>query len=260
MKRQLKAFLGVLAFWSGISRWFFRNKAVIVLFHRVDDGLRRDPTSCTTSQFDDYLSFFSRFFHVVSLGELLDRLRKGRDVSRHLVITFDDGYRDNHDLAAVALAERGLPACFFVATNFIGSTRVSWWDERASIKSRWMTWDQVRSLRRLGFEIGAHTMNHVDLGTVAGNEANDEILGSKRRLEHELGEEVRYFGYPYGGAHQMTEENRTLIRETGHECCLSAFGGVVASPTDPYHLKRTPILQWHSSPYQFGIEVMLDRP
>ena len=259
LKRRLKGLIGALAFKSGICRWLFRNKAVIVLFHRVDSNLEGNAISCTLSQFEDYLSFFSRFFRVVSLGELLERLRAGEDVSRHLVITFDDGYKDNHDLAAVALEEHGLPACFFVTTNFIGSTHVPWWDKQAAIESRWMGWDEIRSLSHHGFEIGAHTMNHVDLATVTKDDATAEILGSKRRLEEELGHEVKFFSYSYGGVHQMTQESLSMVREGGFECCVSAFGGVVAFPADPYNLKRNPISPWYISPYHFGFELMFNR-
>jgi hypothetical protein len=155
-KRRLKVLLGRFFFWSGLYRVLLRRKAVIALFHRVDDKLAGNPISCTRADFEAYCRFFGRYFRVVSLETLLARLRCGEEVDRHLVITFDDGYKDNREVAARELQQHGLTACFFIATELIGSSRVPQWDAELGIASRWMSWDDVRDLRARGFEIGAH--------------------------------------------------------------------------------------------------------
>ncbi|HEU4565864.1 MAG TPA: polysaccharide deacetylase family protein [Gemmatimonadaceae bacterium] len=256
MKRRVKSILGAIAYRTGAYRWFFRRRAVVVLFHRVDDALGGNPISCTSQEFRDYCAFFRRHFTVVGLGELLERLRRGEDVGGHLVITFDDGYKDNHDVAAPELRRQGLPACFFIATEFIGSRRVPWWDAERSIQSRWMSWDEVRALRAQGFEIGAHTLNHVDLGKVVGDEARHEIRESGARLERELGAEIPFFSYPYGRIDQITEENREEVRAAGYRCCVSAYGGTVGPGVDPFRMKREPISPWFISPYHLGFELL----
>lgn len=76
MKGRLKAVLGWIAFHSGFYRRLFRNRALVVLFHRVDDRYRGNPISCTRAQFVEFLRFFRRFFRVVSLAELLTRARR----------------------------------------------------------------------------------------------------------------------------------------------------------------------------------------
>jgi peptidoglycan/xylan/chitin deacetylase (PgdA/CDA1 family) len=258
MKRRIKAALGALAYRTGLYQRFWRNRAVIVLFHRVDDRYPGDPISCSEDEFRRYCEFFWKYFTVVPLTTLLEKLERGEDVSRHLVITFDDGYKDNHAVAAVELRKRRLPATFFIATNFIGSSRVPWWDEKAPVPSEWMSWDDVRALHAEGFEIGAHTMNHVDLGVVAGDEALTEIRDSGTRLAHELSAPVSLFTYPYGRPHQITEANREAVRQSGYRCCMSAHGGVVRPGADPYRLARIAISPWFTSPYHFGFEAMLE--
>ncbi len=259
VKGRLKAALAWVIYRTGLHRWLSRGRALIVVFHRVDDRYAGNPISNTLGEFAGYLAFFKRFYTVISLGELLDRLQRGDDVSRCLVITFDDGYRDNFQEAAPLLLRFGLPACFFMVADFMGSDHVAWWDEELGIKSEWMTWDQVRELHARGFEIGAHTMSHVDLGVTVGDEAFDQIAGSKARLESELGSPVTFFSYPYGRRQQMLEENRDAVRRAGLACCLSAFGGAVRSGDSLYHLNRSPITSWYQSPYQFGFAAVLDR-
>jgi peptidoglycan/xylan/chitin deacetylase (PgdA/CDA1 family) len=82
-----------------------------------------------------------------------------------LSITFDDGYRDNYEVAAPILKRLDLPATFFVTTGFIGTRRVAPWDQNLVRQPGWMDWDQVRSLASQGFEIGCHTDTHIDMGT-----------------------------------------------------------------------------------------------
>ncbi len=259
VKSKIKATIAWLVFHLGLHRLFSRGRAIIVVFHRVEDRYAGTPINSTRAEFAAYLTLFKRFYTVVSLGDLLDRLEHGRDVSNCLAITFDDGYVDNYRDAAPILSRFGLPACFFVITNFIGSTCVPWWDRDMGIESEWMTWDQVRALHAQGFDIGAHTMSHVDLGETTGDAAFGEIAGSKARLEAELGAPVRYFSYPYGGRQQMAEENREAVRRAGLVCCLSAFGGVVQPGDSPYHLKRSPITPWYLSAYQFGFAALFHR-
>jgi peptidoglycan/xylan/chitin deacetylase (PgdA/CDA1 family) len=256
MTRHVKTVLGFVAFYLGLHRIFFRKKAVIVLFHRVDDRYATDAISCSIEKFETFCAFFKKFFIVVSLGELVEKLRRGEDVSRHLVITFDDGYRDNRETAAPRLKQAGLPACFFIATSFIESDRVPWWDSEAGIVSEWMSWDQVRELAAQGFDLGAHTCNHVDLGVVAGAEAEREIVDSGVKLASEVGRKIAWFSYPYGRRHQITEANRQLVRDAGYGCCVSAYGGAVTPESNLYDLRRVPIAQWHLSAYQFGFEAM----
>ncbi len=251
--------LGWLVFHLGLHRWLSADRAVIVLFHRVDDRYPGTPINSTRSEFWKFLKFFKRFYTVISLRELLDRLLRGDDVSNCLAITFDDGYLDNYSDAAPMLARLGLPACFFVVTGYIGSDCVPWWDEELGIPSEWMNWDQVRSLHAQGFEIGAHTMSHLDLGVSVGDVSFAEIAGSKARLEQELGAPVDFFSYPYGRRHQIAEENREAVRRAGFTCCLSAFGGAVKPGDSPYHLNRTPISPWYASPYQFGFASVFRR-
>ena len=255
LRKWCKSVLGRLFYWSGLYRLFLRDRAVVVLFHRIHDA-HRDGITCTSSQFARFCDFFRRFFIVVPLSELLDRLDRGQSISRHLVITFDDGYLCNYRSAFEELVKRDLPACFFVATEFIGSKSIAWWDDRNGIPSEWMTWEHVRTMRAHGFELAPHTMTHADLGAISPSTARDEILRSQRRLAEELGETSSLFAFPYGQAENITEANREVIRELGMRCCLAAAGGAVAPDSNPMRLNRTAINSWFTSTYQFGFELL----
>lgn len=256
-RRRLKHCLGLVLFGTGLYRWFLRGAALVVVFHRIDDRYPSDPLTCSSREFARYCRFFARYFTVVPLGEVVRRLSTGESVGRLLAVTFDDGYRDNCEVAAPILRHHGLSACFFVATGFIGSTHIPWWDADDGIASEWMDWDDVRSVVANGFDVGSHTVHHVDLGAIGGAEAHHELTESKRRLEAEVGRRITLFCYPYGGPAHLSESNRELARQAGYACCLSGFGGLVPRGADPFRIRRTPVSQWYLSPYQFGFEVVL---
>jgi peptidoglycan/xylan/chitin deacetylase (PgdA/CDA1 family) len=258
VQRRLKHLAGHALVRTGLHRLVMPDCAVVVVFHRIDDSVgATNPISCTRERFVEFCDFFQRYCTTITFKELLDKLDRREDLTGHIVITFDDGYLDNRVLAADELKKRGLPACFFIATGFIGTDRVAWWDEEAGVKSQWMSWDQVRELRRLGFEIGCHTVNHLDLGKVCGAEAQWEIEESKRRLEAELGETMDLFSYPFGRVGHCNDENRRRVRDLGFRTCTSAHGGVVTSGDDPFYVRRNAIGPWYVSPYQFMVETLL---
>jgi peptidoglycan/xylan/chitin deacetylase (PgdA/CDA1 family) len=209
--------------------------------------------------FERYCRFFRRHFNVVSLPDLVKTLAAGRKPSRELVITFDDGYRDNFQNAAPVLEALSLPATFFVITQWINTDVVPFWDRQQGVRHPWMTWDEVRSLHGRGFDIGAHTRTHVDLATVSAARAKEEILGSRLELEQRLAAPVVSFAYPYGGRDNLTDAGRAMVKNAGFHCCCSGFGGTVSLQTDPFHVPRIAVSSWYPSPHQFGFDVALGR-
>jgi peptidoglycan/xylan/chitin deacetylase (PgdA/CDA1 family) len=255
----VKIAVGWMIFHLGLHRRLLRGRGAIVVFHRVNDAYPNDPITSTRAEFESFVRFFVRFFDVVSLSDMLDRLESGADVGSALTITFDDGYWGNATYAAPILERHGLRACFFVTTDFIGTNDVPWWDRENGIKTQWMTWDLVRALRAAGHEVGSHTATHVNLGVVVGAAARDEIGRGKARLEAELAESSGLFAYPYGGRDHLAEENKSIPRELGLRCNLSAYGGTVSLGDDPFSLRRTSITKWFTSPYVFGFELVTKR-
>lgn len=102
-----------------------RAKLSILIFHRVvpqPDELF--PGEVDAQGFDRICGWLAAWCNVLPLDEAAGRLRAGTLPSRSLVITFDDGYRDNHDVALPILRRHGLPATFFVATGFLDGGRM----------------------------------------------------------------------------------------------------------------------------------------
>lgn len=259
MKGPIKRFVGRGIFASHLDALLLRDTALVVTFHRVQNTATPEGLTIGVSMFEEYCRFFKRYFKVVPLRYLVDKLEQGAPLHRELAITFDDGYLDNFDNAAPILERYGLPATFFIVTQWMGSDVVPWWDKAEGVQHAWMTWDHVRSLQRRGFDFGAHTRTHVDLGAVGEADALEEISGARRELERRLDTPIDLFAYPYGRESNLAEANRRLIKAAGFRCCCSCFGGLIEPGTDPFHLRRVPISSRYPSPLQFGFEVALGR-
>ena len=258
-KKTLKSTAGRAAEAAGMMAHRCRRSMTIVTFHRVNDELPEDGLTCGSRKFGEFCQFFLRHFRVVRLAEQVEGCRQGRDMGGTLSITFDDGYSDNFTVAAPILKTLGIPATFFVTTGFIGSTVAAEWDDSLSVPPCWMSWEQVRQLAAQGFDIGSHTHGHINLSTSDPVAIEADLTASRRTLQRELGAAVHLFAYPFGGLEDISVASRELIQGAGFDCCLSCYGGVNPSDTDPYHLRRISIGEWFASPHQFALEYILGK-
>jgi peptidoglycan/xylan/chitin deacetylase (PgdA/CDA1 family) len=105
---------------------------LVLNYHRIgnpaESPLDSGVFSASTDQFDRQLAWLKHNADVVHLRDL-DRALSSR--GRYVLITFDDGYADNHQLALPLLQKHSLPAAFFITTGFIDDRRIAWWDEIA---------------------------------------------------------------------------------------------------------------------------------
>ena len=97
----------------------------ILIFHRVhaqaDSIFPHEPDA---ARFERLMRLVARIFRVMTLGEAVTCLTNGNLPSRALVITFDDGYADNAEVALPILRRCGLTASFFVSTGFLDGGRM----------------------------------------------------------------------------------------------------------------------------------------
>jgi peptidoglycan/xylan/chitin deacetylase (PgdA/CDA1 family) len=109
------------------------NGILALCYHRVGiqstARFERTVWSTDPTQFDDQVSFLKRHFDVIVPADLSATVKSRR--GRYILITFDDGYRDNYIEAFPILQSHGVGATFFVTTGFLDRPQVSAWDEIA---------------------------------------------------------------------------------------------------------------------------------
>lgn len=107
-----------------------RDCLLIINHHRIgdgDDAFGSAGFSAGAEELDEQIGWLKRHLPVVGLEEALEAASQKRRGCR-VLITFDDGYRDNYDVAFPILRSHGLPAAFFLVTSFAGGGQVPWWD------------------------------------------------------------------------------------------------------------------------------------
>jgi peptidoglycan/xylan/chitin deacetylase (PgdA/CDA1 family) len=118
-----------------------------------------------------------------------------------------------------------------------------------------MTWDHVRELRRAGMDVESHTRTHRVLQTLPADELRQELEGSRRDLERELGESPRALAYPIGKPVHHTSPIRAALRQAGYRIGLT--NGTGPTPTwgrcDPYDIRRQTVARELSTPYLLSI-------
>ena len=115
-----------------------RPGLIVLTYHRIAEpgaDLFYDPViSATPDAFRSQVEWLHNRVRLLTLDELVAQV-EARSPWREpaMLLTFDDGYRDNFDVAAPILGERSMPATFFVPTAFLDSPRLPWWDHVAYI-------------------------------------------------------------------------------------------------------------------------------
>ena len=170
------------------------------------------------------------------------RARKGKQQlpEKPVILSFDDGYEDNHRVILPMLEERGMKAVFYVVTNDIGLPG-------------YMTWDDLFDLERHGMEIGSHTANHIPLTTLPTEKQREELHLSKLMLEWKGLKTIYSFSYPTGaydaGIVAMLAEEDYLTAVTGE-------AGLNNVETNPYLLRRVNIPSPHFGLTEFRLRLM----
>jgi peptidoglycan/xylan/chitin deacetylase (PgdA/CDA1 family) len=120
-----------------LSRAFGKHRLTVLAYHRVTDGPVPDfygflgNLSATPAAFAEQMRFVARRFNPIGITDLAAALEGVPLPDRPALVTFDDGYRDNHAEALPILERFGISSVVFLATNHIGTGVPFWWDQVA---------------------------------------------------------------------------------------------------------------------------------
>jgi peptidoglycan/xylan/chitin deacetylase (PgdA/CDA1 family) len=146
----------------------------------------------------------------VSMAQVTDHILYGTALPpKPIVLTFDDGYADFYTTAWPLLQQYHFNATTYLVVDFLG-------------KPGYMSWMQAEHLRDAGVEIGAHTMDHVDLSIQPPASARHQIADSGAILRQRLNAPVTTFAYPSG---QYNANTVKIVGESGFTSAVTtAFG------------------------------------
>jgi peptidoglycan/xylan/chitin deacetylase (PgdA/CDA1 family) len=170
---------------SGFSSLFSllpaKDSLLVLTYHRIgdDEGDPWNPAvfSATADEFDKQVAYIKRRHALVTLEEALafvDGTDKDRSSRCRVLLTFDDGYRDNYELAFPILKSHGAQGVFFLCSDLVGTGNVPWWDHIAYL---------IKSGTRKRFSISFPKRLEVDLQKHGLSKSLREILDIWKTLE-----------------------------------------------------------------------------
>lgn len=215
------------------------SRACVLIYHRVND-LAEDELTTNVERFAEHMLTLRKYYSVIPTSVLVEKITSHQKISSDsAVIHFDDCYKDVYTNASRILSHVDFPACSFVCSGYVGTDRIFPHDAAESpFPLENLTPECLVALTRCGFEIGSHTVNHVDLGQCGDEVALSELTCSKEDLEEILQRPVTMFSYPFGSPQNIRPEVVELVRRAGYEAMFSAHGGNVTRQSDPFNLPR----------------------
>lgn len=216
-----------------------KSEGVRILMYHSIGGRPQDHRLATRVPAQNFRAQLDELSHIgyetMTISELLKSGLSPR-ANKAIAITFDDGYKDNITKAASALKIRGIKATFFITTsNIEGKSRKIWIGGRAR---EYMDWEDVRRLSSMGFEIGSHMVEHLDLTSLDRDQLQYQFEGSKKAIAEKAGVEPITFSYPYGRINDLVVD---MARSSGYIGGCSSFKGLNKVGTNNFILRRTEI-------------------
>lgn len=225
---------------AGLSaRWNWWRPAVagglpVLMYHKIGDY---PPGSKLKKLWVSAADFRKQLEYLKDHGYAAIDFRDWRDAEKGVkplpekpvMITFDDGYMNNYDIAFPLLKEFGMKSCVFLVYETMEKHN-AWHDPETEPWLKMLTWAQIREMQDSGLvEFGSHTMRHRNLSEIPLDEARWELSESKTRLEEKLGREMIGFAYPYGSGAYKPDVRQAAL-DAGYRFDFSIKQGISTLP------------------------------
>lgn len=191
------------------------DRLISVMYHDVPAHAR--------ASFAEHLSYMRSLGDFVTPKQAIELLDRSEPMGgRYFCVTFDDGELSAYQNAFPVLTEQEIPAAFFIVPSWVSSP-----DGSVGFDRKYVTWGECRQMADHGIEIGSHSLTHRRFTTLDVEQAEDEMVLSKLRLERELNRECEHFACPWGqpGHDYLTERDPQLAAKSGYRSFFTTIRG-----------------------------------
>jgi peptidoglycan/xylan/chitin deacetylase (PgdA/CDA1 family) len=166
-----------------------------------------------------------------ALDDLPTELNRG---AGRFSVTFDDGYAHVMENVLPALRQQNIRALQFIVAGKLGG-RNDWDIAKGDVAEPLMDAAQIRDWLAAGQGIGSHSLSHPNLRKISRDQAREEIIASRKRLEDLFNVPVRHFCYPYGSYDAAIQD---MVREAGYVTACTMKHGFNLAGADVFQLLR----------------------
>lgn len=211
-----------------------------------------------SKQFVKQIGWFAENFEICGLDKLREFLNGETHFSGKpgLIITFDDGYLDNYQVAHKYLSSNKIPAVYMVSAGLVGRTTT-----RDGIEASYISAEDLKKMIEEGASIGCHTFSHHRMCIDDSEEVlRHEIVEAKNELEQMIGIPVTVFCWCGGEEETYTKSASDLIRSSGYEYGFMTNSAPIVNDCDTFQLDRSNIeASWPLSLVRFQLSGVIDK-
>jgi len=217
-------------------KFFLKRRGIaILMYHSIGDN--ENFFTVRADEFARQMKYLKdNKYQVISLSKLVEILESDQILPKKtIVLTFDDGYQDNYNNAFPILKEHNFPAAIFLASGLVSREITN----RQNISLPLLSWEQIQEMHDSGLvDFEPHTVNHIRLHQVDIDEAEKEIVDSKREIEQRLNKKCPFFCYPGG---RYNKEIIDVLKNNEFKAARSTINGYVQKGDNPFELKKVPV-------------------
>jgi peptidoglycan/xylan/chitin deacetylase (PgdA/CDA1 family) len=216
-------------------------KVPILMYHYIsippDDADKyRIDLSVAPQDFRQQMAYLAENgFSTITFEDLSRAIADKQDLpDKPVIITIDDGYRDNYENAFPILQEFGLTATIFLVTDPIDQGNPNY-----------MTWAMVEEMAAAGIRFGPHSKTHPDLRGKSRDTLIWQILGSQETVAAHVGYTPLYFAYPSGS---YDENTVAILKELNFWGAVTTWGGTWHGFDDRFEWTRVRVHNYTALP------------
>lgn len=201
-----------------------KDLSIPILYYHSIKSVPKNELCMSPDKFEKQIAYLSLHgYHSVTLTQLYDFFNNnGQLPEKPIVITFDDGYKDNYTTAFPILKKFSFTATVFVITSNVGH-------------SENLSWSQLKDLAHNGWLVESHTVSHYDITKLDSTKLAQELKDSKTSIEKQLGTRVDFFAYPIG---RFDEKVEKAVKSAGYLMAFTTQRGWANQAIDPLLIHR----------------------
>jgi len=182
----------------------------ILMYHHIEVAPIDSNYRISASRFEDQLRLLHDWgYTTITTTMLVNAIEQGTQLPpRPVILTFDDDNLDNYTVAFPIMQKYGFTGVEYVPFTYIGA-------------DGYMSADQLKELAAAGWEIGSHTLTHINLIALPPDRLRAEVVDARIKLENLLGVPILTFAYPFGANDSASVD---LVKFAGYIAGMGATG------------------------------------
>ena len=176
----------------------------VLMYHNIAEEYPKgsEGANITPKLFEEHMQgILNKGYTPIFVADYYDSVQNGTPLPQNpIIVTFDDGYLSNYEIAFPILKRLNIPATIFIVTSTVGAKA-----EDGMVSTSHFTWEQAKEMQESGIiDIHSHSHTHKNMTQISPAQLQEELRLSKYLIERNLEKSCFVFSYPFGGYNETT--------------------------------------------------------